>query len=84
MVVVWGRRRVGKTFLLAHFAQGKRAAAIALVPRHRGVGYCHHARFPGTGAGLDEVRKALGGLATDPPPGLGEDPLVWWLADPEH
>jgi hypothetical protein len=30
------------------------------------------------------VRKALGGLATDPPPGLGEDPLVWWLADPEH
>jgi predicted nuclease of predicted toxin-antitoxin system len=53
------------------------AVAITLVPRHVGVVYCHHARFPRTRAGLEELRKALGALATDPPTGLGEYPVVW-------
>lgn len=57
------------------------AVAITLVPRHVGVVYCHHARFPRTRAGLEKLRKALGALATDPPTGLGEYPVVWWLAD---
>jgi predicted nuclease of predicted toxin-antitoxin system len=59
------------------------SAAIALVPHHVGVVYCHHARFPRTRAGLSILRKALGALAADPPAGLGEHPVVWWLARPE-
>jgi len=59
------------------------SVAIALVPHHVGVVYCHHARFQRTRAGLNKLRKALGALATDPPAGLGEHPVVWWLASPE-
>lgn len=61
---------------------GTFSAAIALVPEHVGVCYCHHARFPRTRPGLNKLRKALTALAADPPPGLGEHPIVWWLADP--
>jgi predicted nuclease of predicted toxin-antitoxin system len=57
--------------------------AIALVPHHVGVVYCHHARFPRTKAGLNKLRRALGALAADPPAGLGEQPVVWWLASPD-
>jgi hypothetical protein len=42
---------------------------------------CHHARFPRTRAGLERLRKALVVLAADPPTGLGEYPVIWWLAD---
>ncbi len=59
------------------------SVAIALVPHHVGVVYCHHARFLRTRAGLNKLRKALGALAADPPAGLGEHPVVWWLASPE-
>jgi len=57
--------------------------AIAQVPGHVGVVYCHHARFPRTGPGLIKLRKALGALAADPPTGLGEHPVVWWLGSVE-
>ncbi len=59
------------------------SVAIALVPHHVGVVYCHHARFPRTRAGLNKLRKALAALVRDPPAGLGEHPVVWWLASPE-
>lgn len=59
------------------------SAAVALVPQHVGIVYCHHARFPRTRSGLYRLRKALVALATDPPAGLGEHPVTWWLADPE-
>ena len=59
------------------------SVAIALVPDHVGVVYCHHARFPRTKAGLGKLRKALAALDTDPPAGLGEQPVVWWLASPD-
>ncbi len=58
------------------------SAAIALVPGHLGVVYCHHARFPRTRPGLVRLQAALVHLAADPPAGLGTAPLVWWLADP--
>ena len=54
-------------------------AAATLVPDHRGIVYCHHARFPRTRPGLERLRKALVPLAADPPAGLGEHPIVWWL-----
>ncbi|MGD0685400.1 MAG: DUF5615 family PIN-like protein [Streptosporangiaceae bacterium] len=54
-------------------------AAATLVPDHRGIVYCHHARFPRTRPGLERLRKALVALAADPPAGLGEHPIVWWL-----
>ncbi|MGH3273392.1 MAG: DUF5615 family PIN-like protein [Streptosporangiaceae bacterium] len=55
--------------------------AAALVPGHFGIVYCHHARFPRTRPGLEQLRKALAALAADPPAGLGEHPVIWWLAD---
>jgi hypothetical protein len=57
------------------------SAAAALVRDHLGIVYCHHARFPRTRPGLERLRKALVVLAADPPAGLGEHPVVWWLAE---
>jgi hypothetical protein len=57
-------------------------AAAALVPNHLGIVYCHHARFPRTRPGLEKLRKALVALAANPPAGLGEHPVVWWLDAP--
>lgn len=57
--------------------------AITAVPHHVGVVYCHHRRFPRTRPGLEVLRVSLLGLARDAPSGLGEDPVVWWLASPE-
>jgi hypothetical protein len=55
--------------------------AATLVPDHIGIVYCHHAQFPRTRPGLERLRKALVVLAADPPAGLGEYPVIWWLAD---
>jgi PP-loop superfamily ATP-utilizing enzyme len=57
------------------------STAAALVPDHLGIVYCHHARFPRTRPGLERLHKALVVLAADPPAGLGEHPVVWWLAE---
>jgi Domain of unknown function (DUF5615) len=55
------------------------AAAIARVPDHVGVVYCHHARYPRTRPGLDRLHRALVALSADPPGGLGQHPVEWWL-----
>ncbi|MGH3223524.1 MAG: DUF5615 family PIN-like protein [Streptosporangiaceae bacterium] len=57
------------------------SVAAGVVPNHLGIVYCHHSRFPRTRPGLEKLRKALVALAADPPAGLGEHPVVWWLAD---
>jgi hypothetical protein len=45
--------------------------------------YCHHSRYPRTRSGLARLRKALAAVAADPPAGLGERPVVWWLDGPD-
>ncbi len=52
--------------------------AVTLFPRHAGIMYCHHSRFPRTRPGLEKLRKALVALAADPPSGMGEHPVIWW------
>ena len=59
-------------------------AAVASVPDHLGVVFCHHARFPRTKAGLQVLSRALVALAADPPAGLGEQPVIWWLSADEE
>jgi hypothetical protein len=59
------------------------SVAITLIPQHVGAVYCHHDRFPRTRAGLNKLRKALVALSANPPAGLGEHPVVWWLASPD-
>ena len=54
-------------------------AAIVRVPAPVGVVYFHHARYPRTRPGLHRLRHALATIASDPPAGLGTDPVEWWL-----
>lgn len=56
-------------------------AAMAQVPDHHGVIYCHHRRFPRTRAGLAKLAAALVSIAAQPPEGLGRGPMVWWLSE---
>lgn len=58
------------------------SAAITLIGSHVGVIFCHHARFPRTRPGLERLRRALVELAEQPPVGLGQHPIEWWLAVP--
>lgn len=56
--------------------------AIRHVPDHCGVVFCHHARFPRRAARIHILRDALIALAADPPAGLGELPVEYWLPAP--
>ncbi len=58
------------------------AAAVLLVPKHVGIVYCHHARYPRTKSGLMRLRRALIDVAASPPAGLGRDPVEWWFLAP--
>jgi AAA+ ATPase superfamily predicted ATPase len=37
LAVLWGRRRVGKTFLLSHFVQGKRSLFFTATRQAEGI-----------------------------------------------
>jgi AAA+ ATPase superfamily predicted ATPase len=56
LVIVWGRRRVGKTFLLSHFAQSRRSVFFGATQQSEGVELTRLA---------DAVRRDLGDLAAD-------------------
>jgi Domain of unknown function (DUF5615) len=53
--------------------------AIRQVTNHVGVVFCHHARYPRTRPGLELLHRALLALAIEPPAGLGDLPVEWWL-----
>lgn len=56
LVVMWGRRRVGKTYLLSHFARGRRAVFYGATQQAEGVELRRLA---------DAVRRDLGDQAAD-------------------
>lgn|SRR5690625_935918 len=83
-------RGVGDTSLLRRATSEGRAVvtedvttfsmAIAAVPDHAGVVFCHHRRFPRTRPGLVRLGDALLALATAPPPTVSHPPFIWWLS----
>jgi uncharacterized protein len=56
LIVVWGRRRVGKTFLLSHFSSDRRAVFF---------GATQQAQAVELGRLTDAVRRGLGGQAAN-------------------
>jgi hypothetical protein len=57
LVVLWGRRRVGKTYLLTHFAQGRRA--VYFTATRQDSEQRQLSRF------ADRIREQLGGEVSD-------------------
>lgn len=55
-------------------------AAIDHVSSHLGVVFVHPRRYPRTRSGLTRLRKALLDLNGNRPPGLGEHPVIHWIA----
>jgi hypothetical protein len=56
LALVWGRRRVGKTFLLAHFAQGRRAVFFGATQQNERIELARLA---------EALRRDLGDRAAD-------------------
>lgn len=54
-------------------------AAIAAVPNHVGVIFVRAASYPRTRPGMNRLAEALVALLTEPPEGLGSQPVEWWL-----
>ena len=54
-------------------------AAIAAVPNHVGVIFVRAAGYPRTRPGMSRLAEDLVALLTDPPQGLGSQPVEWWL-----
>lgn len=64
LVVLWGRRRVGKTFLLSHFVQGRRAVFFGATQQAEGVELRRFAEAVARDLGADALDLASGGFAT--------------------
>lgn len=64
LVVAWGRRRVGKTFLLADFVRGKRAVFFGATQQAEAVELGRLADAVTRGMGADTLDLAGGGFRT--------------------
>jgi hypothetical protein len=74
LVMLWGRRRVGKTFLLSHFVQGRRAVFFGATQQSEGIEL---------GRLTDAVRRDLGDDLADLAGGAfrsWEAALKWFAA----
>ena len=54
-------------------------AVLARAEDHSGIVFCHPRRFPRDADHIPRLVRALAALATTAPPGLGSQPMVWWL-----
>lgn len=64
LVVVWGRRRVGKTFLLSHFVQRKRAVFYGATEQAEAVELARLAEAVGRDLGARALELAAGGFSS--------------------
>lgn len=64
LVVLWGRRRVGKTFLLSHFTQGKRAVFFGATQQAEAVELRRFAEAVGRDLGSEVLDLAGGGFTS--------------------
>jgi len=64
LVVVWGRRRVGKTFLLSHFVRGKRAVFFGATEQAQRIELARLADATRLGLGEDALELGGGGFAS--------------------
>ena len=64
LLVVWGRRRVGKTFLLSHFAEGKRAVFFGATQQAEAVELRRLAETTHRDLGEQAAHLAGGGFPT--------------------
>ena len=64
LLVLWGRRRVGKTFLLSHFAQGKRAVFFGATQQAEAIELRRLTEVIRRGLGDQAAHLAGGGLPT--------------------
>jgi hypothetical protein len=54
--------------------------AMAAVPEHSGVIFCHQRRFPRNPTGLNTLHRALVAFARAPRATSARHPFVWWLS----
>lgn len=64
LAVLWGRRRVGKTFLLSHFAQGRRAVFFGATQQAEAVELRRFADAVGRDLGTATLELAGGGFGS--------------------
>lgn len=57
-------------------------AVLARTEEHVGIVFCHPRRFPRDRDHIPRLVTALEALSKSAPPGLGSQPVQWWLEQP--